>query len=265
MLKNIIITLKEGKNVRGSMSRFAPAKVFFEPGVHSPENSLVITNDMEKLDTALNDGYAVVFLSDSESFAEGVKYVAQELDDCDYEYCNEAFCRQKGLPLLVFETERTTVREITVEDLPELYELYDDESIRKYVEPLYDYNKEKEFTENYIMNMYAFYGFGLWIVRDKKNGRIIGRTGLEIRSIDGEERLELGYIIAKEYRRQGYAFEVCRAVLEYAFDRLEAKEVFIIVQSANLPSIRLAEKLGAKCAGFSEFKNGIYMIFQCKE
>ncbi len=263
MLKNIIITLKEGKNVRGSMSRFAPARVFFEPGVQSPENSLVITDDMEKLDAALNDGYAAVFLSDSESFAEGVKYVAQELENCDYEYCNEAFCRQKELPLPVFETERTTVREITVEDLPELYELYDDDSIREYVEPLYDYNKEKEFTENYIRNMYGFYGFGLWIVRDKSNGRLIGRAGLEIRRIDGEDRIEMGYIIARDYRRQGFAFEVCTAIKEFAFERLQTEEIFIVVSERNFPSCRLAEKLGASCIGSSESQNGKYLIFRC--
>lgn len=84
-----------------------------------------------------------------------------------------------------------------MDDLGEVYELYDDDEIRKYMEPLYEYGEEKKFTESYIKNMYGMYGFGMWLVKDRDTDKLIGRAGLELRLIDGVEEMELGYIIGK--------------------------------------------------------------------
>lgn len=264
MLKNIIISIKNNKSPVNPPD-LSPAAVSYGFYGKSPADSMVITDDTNILKKAKELGYAVLFLSSDESFAEGAEYVAENLEDCDYEYCNTVFSRQKGIALTILETERTIVREMSVEDLPELYELYDDDCIREYLEPLYEYDKEKEFTENYIKNMYGFYGFGLWIVRDKNNGRLIGRAGLSIRKIDGKDCIELGYVIAGDCRRKGYAYEVCTAIKKYAFTHIRTEEIFIVTEKRNLPSCRLAEKLGAKCISVSDLENCEYMIFQCKE
>ena len=92
--------------------------------------------------------------------------------------------------------------------------------------------------------MYGMYGYGLWIVEDKQNGRIIGRAGISIRNIDGEDCNELGYVIRREYRNKGYADEVCRAIIEYAADELEILELYIVSELDNLYSEHLALKLG---------------------
>ena len=44
--------------------------------------------------------------------------------------------------MTVMQTERTYIKEITEDDLEEVYELYDDDEIRKYMEPLYEYEEE---------------------------------------------------------------------------------------------------------------------------
>ncbi len=61
--------------------------------------------------------------------------------------------------------------------------------------------------------------------------------------------LELGYIVAKPYHRQGYAYEMCRAVLDYAFAVLRADMVMVRIHPQNKASLELARKLGL--AGFS--------------
>ena len=58
-----------------------------------------------------------------------------------------------------------------------------------------------------------------------------------------EMRLELGYHIFAPYRRQGYAEEACRMVLDYTTEEYGCP-VYAVTEQSNLPSIRLLEKLG---------------------
>lgn len=56
---------------------------------------------------------------------------------------------------------------MTTRDLPELYAVYSTLEDCRYIEQLYDYDKELEFTKNYIKNMYGFFEYGLWLVFEK--------------------------------------------------------------------------------------------------
>jgi RimJ/RimL family protein N-acetyltransferase len=91
--------------------------------------------------------------------------------------------------------------------------------------------------------MYRFYGYGMWIVCHRETGKLIGRVGVEHREeLDGE--LELGYAIGTEYQRQGYATEVCTAILSYVRRELEFDQVCCLIHEENLISRHFAEKLG---------------------
>ena len=164
----------------------------------------------------------------------------------------------------MLETPRLYLREQTVEDLNRLYEIYEDASIRKFVEPLYaDRQEETAFTEAYIRHMYRFYGYGLWVVCLRENDRIIGRAGLGNRVIDGSEKLELGYLIAEEYQRQGYALEACEAICSFAATRLEADEIACITATDNEASAALLKKLGFEHVASMEAERMEYYVKQC--
>lgn len=226
------------------------------------EDTLYIT-DSEEMLPKLN-GCPVLFINNEERFINNVKYVTDTLKDCDDDYFNMVYSRQKGLPLEILRTERTIIREICVEDLPELYEIYDDELIKQYLEPLYEYEEERFFTEKYIENMYGLYGYGLWVVLDKQTGTLIGRVGIEIRQIDGEDKNEIGYSIRREYRNKGYALETGNAVLDYARDILDIEEIFCVVKADNEISIAVACKLGFEIYAESEMNNAHFIVFQKK-
>ena len=50
-------------------------------------------------------------------------YVIYEPEEIDYYYCQKVYARKKGLPAFILETERFIVREESLDDLDELYEL----------------------------------------------------------------------------------------------------------------------------------------------
>ena len=180
-----------------------------------------------------------------------VNYVVSELAMVEDDYFNLIYMRAHNIPLLIACTERTIIREMTVDDLPAMYELYSDEAVAKWVEPLYEYEKELEFTKAYIENVYSFYGYGLWLVFDRKTGELIGRAGISVREIDGEKRCELGYIIRGDRQRQGIGFEVCTAVIEYAADCLMIDELWMCIEKDNIASAGLGKMLGFTLYGSS--------------
>ena len=127
----------------------------------------------------------------SQSFPSGA-YCVEDLNDIDEAYEDRVYRRFKGIPWDIAETPRLKIREIKVEDVKRLYELYRDESITRYMEPLFeDPKQEEEYTKAYIKNVYGFYGYGMWIIESKESGQVIGRAGLECKEgIEDEDELE---------------------------------------------------------------------------
>lgn len=179
-----------------------------------------------------------------ESLPTGV-YCIERMEDASEDYLKKVYQRAKGLPWEILTTERLLIREITVEDVPRLYELYAEDSITRYMEPLFPTRQqEEEYTRDYIKNVYYFYGYGMWLITLKESGEVIGRAGLEYK--EGFEGLEMGFMLGKEYQHKGYAYEACKAILEYAKSELEQNDIYAVVHKENLASISLCERIGLK-------------------
>ena len=165
------------------------------------------------------------------------------LEETDRTFFERVYERKHGIPWTIVTTERCIVREITLDDLDGLFALYAGKGMTDYLEPLYEYEKEKEYQRSYINYMYRLYGYGMWVVIEKTTGKLIGRVGIENReACDGEP--ELGYMIDVSHQRKGYATEVCLAVIDYAWDFLEFDKLNCLIQKGNKASECLAEKLG---------------------
>ena len=174
----------------------------------------------------------------------GVDMLVEGFDEVDLDFLEKVWQRHHRIPWTILETERCVVRELTLEDLDALFELYGDGEIDKYTDALYPYEEEKEFQRAYIENMYRYFGYGLWLVFLKETGELIGRAGLEHREYHEEIELELGYIIGTKHQRQGYAMEICKAILAYAKENTGFERINTLMEQDNVASIKVSEKLG---------------------
>ena len=174
----------------------------------------------------------------------GVDMLVEGFDEIDVDFLEKVWQRYHRIPWTILETERCVVRELSLDDLDALFALYEDGEITKYTDSLYPYEEEKEFQRAYIENMYRYFGYGLWLVFSKETGALIGRAGLEHREYHEEIELELGYIIGTKYQGQGYATEVCKAILKYAKENTSFARINALIDAENVVSERLAEKLG---------------------
>jgi RimJ/RimL family protein N-acetyltransferase len=102
----------------------------------------------------------------------------------------------------------------------------------------------------------AEYGYGLFSVVLKENGVLIGDCGLEMMEVDGLQVAELGYDFRSDVWNQGFATEAATAVRDYAFHVLGLPQLISLVRVKNVPSQRVAEKIGMKrISEFSRYGN----------
>ena len=174
----------------------------------------------------------------------GVDMIVEGFEEVDADFLEKVYQRYHHIPWTILETDRCVVKELCLDDLDGLFELYADDGMDEFTEGLYPYEEEKTYQEAYINNMYRFFGYGMWLVFLKDTGELIGRAGLEHREIYGETELELGYLIGKKYQGRGYATEVCEAILAYAKENTDFLHINCVVQKGNEASIHMAQKLG---------------------
>lgn len=188
---------------------------------------------------------AIAFLHENngQENLSGAAYAITDIESLEWESLEKAYLRLTGQPWTIMETKRCVIRETAVEDVEEFYGIYAEPSITRYMENLFpDPADEIEYTKNYIREIYGFYGYGLWTVVCRKNGRIIGRAGLSWRQ--GFDIPELGFVIAVPYQGKGYAYEVCSAIVKYGEQQLGFREIQALVQKENKASANLCMKLG---------------------
>lgn len=173
-------------------------------------------------------------------------YIAEQLEEMDYESLDMAYRRLAGLPWTIFTTKRCKIRETTTNDVDAFYQIYKEAAITEYMEDLYsDRNEEIAYIQDYIKKVYHFYGYGMWTVEEKESGQVIGRAGISWR--EGFELPEIGFVIGVPWQRKGYAYEVCTAILAYAKEELGMKRIQALIMKGNEKSERLCEKLGFFC------------------
>lgn len=211
------------------------------------EDALLIAATDETIATGKEAGAAVLAYVNPEipnqSYG-GVEMVVEGFEEADTDFLEKVYQRHHHIPWTILETERCIVRELCLDDMDALFDLYADEEIGRYTEKLYPYDEEKEYQRAYINNMYRFFGYGMWLVISKETGKVIGRAGLEHREYYGETELELGYLIGTKYQKQGYAAEVCWGILQYAKEHTHFLRINTLIEEENLASIHLTQKLG---------------------
>ncbi|SFL34954.1 Protein N-acetyltransferase, RimJ/RimL family [Gracilibacillus orientalis] len=160
----------------------------------------------------------------------------------------------------IIETERLYLRELVFDDTERLSKvLTDPESMQYYPKPLNV--KEVERWIQWNIDNYKKYNHGLWAVVLKNEEIFIGDCGITMQIIDEETVPEIGFHIIKDHWNKGYATEAAIACKEHAFKVLNYPKVFSYTTIKNIPSQKVAEKIGMQKYKVFE-KNGEQQIVQ---
>lgn len=92
--------------------------------------------------------------------------------------------------------------------------------------------------------------YGAWaIARSDAPECVIGFGGISAHDYLAEQRVNLGYRFAVEVWGHGYATQLGRDALTYAFEKLCLPEVYGLVRPDHKASIRVLEKIGMQPFG----------------
>jgi ribosomal-protein-alanine N-acetyltransferase len=147
------------------------------------------------------------------------------------------------------ETEHLIIKNFTSNDLSQLYRIVNNEEIMRYV----PFAKERTLSEceelmKRILNRYKestilnFKGF-LLLVTLKHNNECVGFVGLFPLTYDIAEN-ELFYGLFEEHYGKGYATEIGKAIIKYAFNEMNITKIVATVNKDNLVSKRVLDKVG---------------------
>ena len=164
--------------------------------------------------------------------------------------------------MIILETSRLILRHQVLEDLDALWALYCDPEITKYIPDAPRSREEaKEELEWHMHGHPRFPKLGLWATIHKETGKFIGRCGLLPWTIDGQEEVEVAYTLAREFWGQGLGTEAARAILNYGFEKLELSRLICLIDRENVPSQKVAEKIGMSFEREARDEMGPFLIY----
>lgn len=148
--------------------------------------------------------------------------------------------------MIVIETERLTLRQLTSDDAPFILQLLNDPAWLRFIGDRGVRTVEE--AERYILTgpvaMYERLGFGLYMTERKSDRVPMGICGLIKR--DGLADIDIGFAFLPRFCGCGYGYEAALATMAYGKSTLRLKRIVGITSPDNLSSITLLEKIGLK-------------------
>ena len=137
---------------------------------------------------------------------------------------------------VLFTTERLSVRKFCPDDYEDLADILSDTEVT-YFEPYETFTREACIQEAInFSNSDEFYAVVL-------NEKVIGKIYF---SDKGFGSYEIGYTFNKDFQGKGFAYESVRGMMKYAFSVLKVRRIFAEIDSRNVKSVKLVERIGMR-------------------
>ncbi|MCB2201062.1 GNAT family N-acetyltransferase [bacterium] len=140
-------------------------------------------------------------------------------------------------------TDRLILRELLESDFDALFRILGDPVVLEH----YDAVADEEMTRRWLTGIRTGYerdGHSFFAVELPAEGEIIGICGLLMQPFEGKVYQEVAYLLAQQWWGRGYATEAARAVRDEGFERFGYDHLISVIEPANAPSVRVAERIG---------------------
>lgn len=142
-----------------------------------------------------------------------------------------------------FRTPRLSAKRLRADHLDELSRMHRDPVVMATLGGLRSDEETRVFLRRNREHWHR-HGYGLWVFRDERDGRFVGRGGLRHVHVGGADEVEMVYALLAEFWGRGLATEVARAILKVAFEHLGMDQVVCFTLETNQASLRVLEKAG---------------------
>lgn len=135
------------------------------------------------------------------------------------------------------------IRPYTFDDLDDLHSILGDAETMRFYERPFTRDETRSWIERNIQR-YEDERLGLWALELKATGEFVGNCGPVRQYVEGRDEIELGWHVDRRRQRQGLATEAALACRDYCHDELGITRLIALVRPVNVPSRRVAEKIG---------------------
>lgn len=162
--------------------------------------------------------------------------------------------------MLKLKTERLVLRMLREDDFEQYAAMMADPLVTRHLSdgrPLSRADAWRQMAM--ILGHWHLKGYGMWALEEAATGRLAGRVGFF--NPEGWPGFELGWVLAREFWGRGYATEGARRALEYGFDVLGREHVISLIRPDNMPSVKVAERLGERHERSIDFFGGEALVY----
>ncbi|MBN9061434.1 MAG: GNAT family N-acetyltransferase [Rhizobiales bacterium] len=159
----------------------------------------------------------------------------------------------------VIETERLTMRGFRHTDIDDYAAFFADDALTRFIGGALS---REDAWRNMAMRSgsWLLRGFGYWALESKNDRRMVGFCGLTFP--EGWPEPEIGWAIFSGAQGNGYATEAAKRARAYAYDELGWSTAISLINPLNAPSLRVAQRLGAKQDGAFALKGTELGVFR---
>lgn len=149
--------------------------------------------------------------------------------------------------MAMIETEHLKLIQPSMKYVEDLFQLHNNDEATRYT-PL-GRHKDIEDTAHYIQQWDQHWQdnqFGYFLIQPKDKDVVVGIMGYEYRTINDQRFLNLYYRLLPEYTGRNYAYEAISRIDEWMLSRDNETAHIVRTNIQNVPSIKLAQRLGFK-------------------
>lgn len=151
------------------------------------------------------------------------------------------------LPFPNLKTKRLNLRQISIDDVNEIYQLRTDDRVIKYIKQSEDnlFSKKDDALKfiNFLTNNVAENKSLTWGIIYENSPVIVGTICLWNFSED-RKTAEVGYDLLPQFQNQGIMNEGLNEIIHYGFEKLQLDLIIAFTHNKNLASKKLLEKNG---------------------
>ncbi|HVI28331.1 GNAT family N-acetyltransferase [Hansschlegelia sp.] len=104
-------------------------------------------------------------------------------------------------------------------------------------------------------------GFGLWFLRDMRDGGFAGWGGLRRCELAGDRGVEFAYALSPRLRCKGNAVRLGQAALQLGFERLALREIVAVTTAENQHALGVTERLGFEYVRSLDRPSGRHLVY----
>lgn len=137
------------------------------------------------------------------------------------------------------EAIRCSLSQVKQSDYKDIKELFQNKKVREYLGGI---RTEISIKETFTEMLNSVDDSKYWIIRDRESNGFMGLVSLDPHH-NGED-VEVSYQLLPKWWEKGYATEVINRVIKFAFEVLDINKIVAEMQTANIRSKKLLEKVG---------------------